>query len=226
MVPPMLLLHWKQIRFGLLPFALAAFGLPLLAVQGLGVPAPEGAMSMEAYRVVGEFQAWLPLFPALAILIGATLALTAWNWDHQLRHVYALSLPIARWEYSLHKMGAGMALALIPAGAFWVGAHLAAGSLVLPAGLHAYPNQLALRFFASIVVTYGVLFAMAAGTVRTTLAVITGLVGLVVVGSLLQAWTPLLQIVDFDFASWMLEAAVSAGGPLQVFTGSWMLIDV
>ena len=36
MYKPMLFLHWKQVRLALVPFTIAAFGLPILAVEGLG----------------------------------------------------------------------------------------------------------------------------------------------------------------------------------------------
>ena len=121
MYRPMLYLHWKQVRWGLLPFAFAAYALPLLAVQGLGTAPGMEATTLEAYRIVGGFQVWLPVFPLLAAAVGMTLALSAWNWDHQLKHVYALSLPISRWRYAALKMGAGATLALVPTAALWFG---------------------------------------------------------------------------------------------------------
>ena len=50
MYQPMLYLHWKQIRFGLIPFMVASFGLPLLTVQGMGTVAGMDSSSLEAYR--------------------------------------------------------------------------------------------------------------------------------------------------------------------------------
>lgn len=228
MVQPMLFLHWKQVRFALLPLALAAYALPLLAVQGLGsVPGLQGP-GLEAYRIVHTYAVWLPAFPLLAAGIGVTLALSSWNWDHQLGHVYALSLPISRWRYAARKMAAGAVLALMPAAALWAGAHVAVASITLPAGLHAYPDQLAIRFLAATLVAYALLFAMAAGTIRTTLWVLAGVAGLLVVDVVATEWLfPWMGILrDHNLATWLYHLLSTTPGPFQVFTGNWTLIDV
>ncbi|MDH3272441.1 MAG: hypothetical protein OEN56_13975, partial [Gemmatimonadota bacterium] len=171
---------------------------------------------------------WLPFFPVLAAAIGMTLALSAWNWDHQLNHVYALSLPITRWEYTLQKLLAGATLALIPALGLWLGAHVAVASIELPAGLSAYPNELGVRFFVAIVLAYALLFAMAAGTVRTTVTVLGLALGFVFFGSILN--DVLAGYFDIFGRVHVVEIVmnwlVQAPGPFEVFTGSWSLIDV
>ena len=129
----MLFLHWKQVRHALALAAVASFALPLMMVSGMGTPPGMDALSLDAYRIVGGVEAWLMFFPLLALAIGVTLALSSWNWDHQLNHVYALSLPLTRWEYTISKMAAGVTLALLPVLAMWLGTHLAAASLSLPA---------------------------------------------------------------------------------------------
>ena len=228
MVQPMLFLHWKQMRVPLALFVVAAFGLPLFSVQGLGTPPGLDGASLDAYRLMATAQAWLPLFPILAGSIGITLALSAWNWDHQQNHVYSLSLPLTRWEYTLQKLMAGAILALVPAAALWIGAQLATASVTLPDGLNAYPNQLATRFFFAIVLSYALLFAMAAGTVRTTLWVAGVVFGFAVFGNVINSYLG----VYFDFfathnvVEMALEWTLSAPGPFEVFTGSWALIDV
>ena len=230
MYRPMLFLHWKQIRMALVPFMIASFGLPLLAIEGLGTPPGMDAATLEAYRLVTDFQAWLPFFPMLAAAIGITLALSAWNWDHQMNHVYALSLPVTRWEYTVAKMGAGVTLALLPVLAMWIGSHVAAASLSLPAGLNAYPNQLTVRFFFAILIGYAAFFALAAGTVKTAVWVLGAVVGFVVIGGIGSEMLADQGTIDFfvrvnvveAVVDWMLEAP----GPLEVFTGSWSLIDV
>lgn len=228
MYQPMLFLHWKQIRFALLPFVLAAYALPLLSVQGLGAAPGMDGPSMEAYRVITTAEAWVVFFPLLAAGIGITLALSAWNWDHTLKHVYALSLPIPRWRYATLKMGAGAVLALLPAAAFWIGSHVAVASISLPAGLNAYPDQLALRFLAAILVAYAIVFAMAAGTTRTTLWLLCGWVAfLLLANPLAHLVTPMVGMREaFDLVEWSLEALVTAPGPFEVFNGNWTLIDV
>jgi hypothetical protein len=228
MYQPMLFLHWKQIRMVLPLFIVASFALPLMAVEGLGTPPGMDAASLEAYRFVGAFQTWLPLFPILAGAIGSTLALSAWNWDHQLQHVYALSLPMTRWEYTIQKMLAGVTLALLPAVGMWVGAQLAAASIDLPEGLHAYPNELALRFFFAELLSYALLFAMAAGTIKTTLWVAGAALGFILFGSiandLLGNYIDLFSRVNIvqEVFDWLIQAP----GPFEVFSGSWSLIDV
>ncbi len=215
MYQPMLFIHWKQSRLLLLPLVVAAFGLPLLSVQGLG-DALRADSFAAAYSEWGALS--LTIYPMLAFLVGVCLALTAWNWDHRLNHVYALSLPLARWEYAMLKMSAGVLLALIPVGAVWIGAHVASAVAVLPAGLSAYPNQLALRFLFAVLLSYALVFAMAAGTTRTTLWIVSGAVAVLVVG----AWV----LGSVDLADAALQMLWRAGGPFEVFTGSWALIDV
>ena len=228
MVQPMLLVHWKQARLLLLPFIVAAFGLPLLVVQGFGWGADEQAVSLEAYRILASYQVWLPYFPMLAASIGGVVALTAWNWDHHLGHVYALSLPVARWEYVMLKMGAGAALLLVPVMALWLGAHAATASITIPEGLRAYPNQLAFRFFAAAMISYALFFAMGAGTIRTTVWIVSAVMAFVIggnlVSSMLELYEPTLDRVNVvqTVVTWLLRA----GGPFAVFTGNWTLIDV
>jgi hypothetical protein len=228
MVQPMLLVHWKQARLLLIPFVVAAFGLPLLAVQGFGGVGDDPAVSMEAYRFLASYQVWLPYFPMLAAAVGGVLALTSWNWDHQLGHVYALSLPVARWEYAMLKMGAGATLVLVPVAAMWVGAHLASASVTLPEGVRAYPNQLAFRFFTATMTSYALFFAMAAGTIRTTVWIVSSVMALVIGGNLvvavLEPYVPALDDLRLvpTIVGWLLRAS----GPFGVFTGNWALIDV
>ena len=228
MVRPMLWIHWKQIRLVLVPLMVASFGMPLLAVDGLGAPPGAAGPSLEAYRIVAAYDVWLPYFPLLAFAVGMTLALSAWNWDHQLHHVYALSLPVTRAEYAMLKLSAGAVLALLPAASMWLGGHLAAASITLPEGLNAYPNQLAFRFLLAILLAYGALFAMAAGTVRTTAWLLTAVVSLVVIGSVgSDLLDPLVEpIVRTNVLEVIARWATSRGGPFEVFLGSWALIDV
>ena len=227
MYQPMLFLHWKQIKVALIPFVVAAFALPLLSVQGMGAPG-ELDSATAAYVILASNQAWLPLFPLLAGAIGVTLALSSWNWDHQLNHVYALSLPLPRWEFAMLKMGAGAALATLPAMAFFAGVHLAAASVTLPSGLHAYPNALALRFFLSILLSYAAFFALAAGTVKTTVTVVAGLFVFLLLGASLNTFLAnfFTYFQHTNVVQAVIDLATSSHGPLEVFVGAWTLIDV
>lgn len=228
MYQPMLFLHWKQIRVALIPLMIGAFALPIVSVQGLGTPADGAEATAMAYQALIGIQGWLPTFPILAAVIGLTLGLSAWNWDHQLNHVHALSLPVPRWRYASLKMGAGAMLAVLPALSFWAGAHAAVASLTLPAGLHTYPDALALRFFLAMLGTYAASFALAAGTVRTTAILATGAFLFLLLGGSLGGWLghylPAFQ--DVNLVETTLKALMSTNGPLEIFSGSWMLIDV
>jgi len=223
----MLFLHWKQIRVALIPFVIAAFGLPLLSIQGLGSPGG-GARSLSAYALMNMSEIWLPLFPLLAVAIGVTLALSSWNWDHQLNHVYALSLPLPRWKYAMLKMGAGATLAAVPAAGFWLGAHLATLSLTLPTGLHAYPNALAVRFLVAILLSYATLFALAAGSVKTTVILFSSIgvfliLGVSLNGALADVFT---YFQDTNVVTAAVKILADPHGPFEVFSGPWTLIDV
>jgi len=228
MYQPMIFLHWKQARLVLIPFVVAAFGLPLASVQGLGAGPAGQTISLGTYQIANAIQVWLPIFPFLAVCTGAVLALTSWNWDHQLNHVYALTLPLARWEYVMRKMSAGAMLVLLPAAALWIGALAAAASVALPPGLQAYPNQLALRFLLAVLLSYSIFFAFAAGTVRTTVWVVSAVILFFLASDLLSSGLGLLipYFRDVNIGSEITAWFFRVGGPFEVFTGNWSLIDV
>ncbi len=232
MFKQMLYVNWKGSRLVLFPLVIASFGLPLLAVQG-ALPDAQWAARFgygtSAANMLDHLQMWLPLFPALAAGVGGIMALAVWNWDHRVEHVYPLSLPLPRWEYSLLKMGSGALLLLVPAFTFWMGALLATASIPIPEGLNPYPTSLAFRFLFASTIAYTVLFAMAAGTMRTAIIIITALVGFVVAGSMMS--DVIVEMVRPDlrgwsFLRWFSLLLVQWPGPFEVFTGSWMLIDV
>lgn len=218
-----LALHWKTVRWALAPFVIAAFGLPLLAVRG---PGPMGAGAY--YGLVDAAQLWLPLFPALAALTGAVLALSAWHWDHQQNHVYALSLPVSRTEYALLKLGGGALLALIPVGAFLAGSLTAVAAVELPSGLNAYPFSLSLRFLLATLVAYAFLFAFAAGTVKTTLVVLSAFLAFLVFGDIAVDFADgfFPQLTGLSILEVFGDAVSDWPGPFQIFFGDWALIDV
>ena len=228
MYKSLLFLHWKQIRHVLVLMVVASFALPLMSVEGLGTTPGMDASGLEAYRIIAGFQAWLIFCPLLAAGVGITLALSSWNWDHQLKHVYALSLPITRWEYTLQKMLAGATLALVPVARLWIGSHVAIASIDLPDGLNAYPNELAIRFLFAILLAYSAFFAAAAGTVKTTLWVVGSILAFVFLGTI--ANDVLGYYVDYFSRVHVVENVLQwmayAPGPFEVFTGSWALIDV
>jgi hypothetical protein len=229
MATQMLFLHWKNVRMGLVPFVIAAFGLPLLALQGTG--RPDGITDgFYASFLLGASRVWLPFFPVLAAATGVTLALSAWSWDHSGNHVYALSLPVSRARYTLLKFGGGALLALLPAGALLVGALLASSSISLPVGLQAYPLAVATRFFYSTLLVYAVCFSLAAGTIRTTVYVLTALVATLIAGDLvLQVAAMTLdrpELTTINVTQWAYELLTNWPGPFHILAGNWSLIDV
>jgi len=221
MLKQMLWLHWKAVRWVMLPLVLLCAGMPLAAMR-LSQTTGGG----DAYDMIVMIELWTPMFPFLAAFTGISMALTAWVWDHNGRHIYALSLPVERWEYVLLKMAAGTLLLAVPAAALWLGAWV--GSLQpIPEGLHAYVLSFSARFLLAALIAYAATFALAAGTVRTASVVITVLLATVIFGS-----------VGVEFVNGTFGASVPAPldvikaaltrwpGPFNVYGGSWMLIDV
>jgi hypothetical protein len=229
MATQMLYLHWKNVRLGLVPFVIAAFGLPLLVVQGVG--RPEGITdAFYASFLLESSRMWLPFFPVLAGATGVTLALSAWSWDHAGNHVYALALPVSRARYALLKFGGGAILSLVPTAAVLIGGLMASASVALPVGLQAYPLAVAMRFFYSTLLVYALTFALAAGTIRTAVIVITAWVATLVAGDLVlqMAATAMArpELATVSVTEWAYRLLTAWPGPFHVLAGNWSLIDV
>ena len=231
MFKQILFLNWKSVRFGMLPFLVAAFALPILAVQGVSLDSslPESA-TIRATQLLYTLQFWTPVFPGFAFALGAVLALLIWNWDHRGEHVYALTLPLPRSRYVAMKMGAGALLLLVPVLVFWVGSLLATSFIEIPEGLRTYPNAIAFRFFLASLIAYAVFFALAAGTMRTAIILLTVWVGFLVIGQIVP---PVLgemfrfqALYEFSLLDWLLRSSLDWPGPFEVYSGNWMLIDV
>jgi hypothetical protein len=230
-----LFVTWKATRFGMIPFIMAAFGLPLLSVQGVrhaaaaGVPLEDGRITTGA-EVLEWVTEWSHLYPALALALGAVLALLVWNWDHRGTHVYPLSLPLPRWKYVLLKMGAGGVLLLIPVGVLWLGSLLAVSTVEIPDGLRAYPTAITFRFLLATLIAFAVFFALAAGTIRTAVILLIVWIALVFLGEgvppILGGLLDMPRLSRFHFLDWILNTSMSWPGPFEVFAGNWLLIDV
>lgn len=209
--------QWKWARLALLPVAVLGFLLPVLSVQDLRA-VQEGlspARFLEGHAQMGA------LYPMLGALLALLLATSAWAADHAGRHVYALTLPIERGRLVLLRLGAGLVLLAIPFLTLWVGCLVAAVSAPIPVGLAAYPHLLALRFLLASIVAFAMFFAIAAGTARSAGWVL----------ALLAAWA-LAQVLlssagsQVDLLTPVLDRVFTWPGPLDVFTGRWVLIDV
>lgn len=209
-------LRWSRLAVAVT--AIAAFALPLLTIQGTGMVDPA---AWQVTDMLDHIRGWSAVYPILAAAVGLVFATTAWSADHRTNHVYALSLPLPRWHLVLLRFAAGASLLAIPVFALWIGSLVASTAAVIPQGLHAYPNTLALRFLLSSLVAYAVFFAISAGTTRTAGYVLAIIAGLLLVQFVLAAGE-----TDVDVVSPVADRLVSLGGPFEVFTGRWMLIDV
>jgi len=223
--------QWKSVRTGLIPMTIAAFGLPLLAVQDLvlpsDLPADSPFRALQAELIYESSQIWLPFFPVFAVILGVVLAMNAWSADHSAGHIYALALPLPRWKYVLWKMGAGSLLLLVPVAFLGAGSLVAVGSLDLAEGLHAYPLLFTQRFLMASLLAFAALFAMASGTTRTTVMVISIALSVIFGGQFLTYYlSQWLPSFDWQLFDWLGRVLVEWPGPFEVYFGNWNLIDV
>jgi hypothetical protein len=121
-------------------------------------------------------------------------------------------------------------LALVPTAALLIGAFAASASLDLPPLLHAYPLAIATRFFFATLLVYAILFALAAGSIRTTVMVLTGWILLLVGGNLAIDFVGTLtanpELAGFNFTDWVFDLMTRWPGPFYILTGNWAFIDV
>jgi hypothetical protein len=210
--------QWKWSRLVITLGTIAAFALPIVSVQGF---ARDAASPMRSGEMLSAMQSWGVLYPVLAAALGLLVAMATWAPDHRGRHVHALSLPLPRWRYVLLRCAAGLVLLAPPVLALLAGAVLATRFAAVPPGLEGYPVALAIRFALATVVAFTVFFAISAGTTRTAaviLATLGGVIAIQVIAGAANVQIDLLTPLQSAFLNWP--------GPLAVFTGRWMLIDV
>jgi hypothetical protein len=206
--------QWKWTKGLALLGVMIGFAIPLFSLR-----TALGEKSLTSF--VNVMAAWGVAYAIAAGALGLTVAMLAWGFDHRLRHVYALSLPISRWRYVLLRFGAGVMMLLLPIAAVLIASEIVAHSSLVPRELHAYPVALALRFGFAVLVAYALFFAISAGTPRTagivlgTLALIIGLQ--IMLGAAGYHVDLMSHVVDVVFATPEL---------LAVFGGRWTLIDV
>lgn len=210
--------QWKWSRIVVALGTIAAFVLPILSVQGFARGASSPAPSGE---LLSAMQSWGVLYPVLAAALGLLVAMATWAPDHRGRHVHALSLPLPRWRYALLRFAAGLVLLAPPVLALLAGAVLATHTADIPPGLEGYPLALVLRFALATVVAFSVFFAISASTTRTAAIILATLGGVLVIQILGQA-----AGVQIDLLTPLQRAVLNWPGPLAIFTGRWMLIDV
>lgn len=210
----MLETQWKWTRGMLLLLAIASFALPVVSLK-----ASLGSRSESLF--IASMQAWSVGYSIIAAGLGLVMAILSWSYDHRLRHVYALSLPVARWRYVLMRFACGFVLLGLPILALFVGTEIVAFSSYVPTTLHAYPFALTLRFAFASFVAYAVFFAISSATARTAGYILGALATLIV-----------LQLVvssaggRANFVEYLVDAVLASPGLLAVFNGRWMLIDV
>lgn len=229
MAAQLLRLHWKSARWILFPFVLATAALPILTarfiVGNAGGAGYGAAVALELSGALGNF------YPVLAALTGALVAVTAWSWDHDAGHVYALSLPLSRARYAGLKFITGLALVCGPALILLLTAGATAlvlESLGVLQGLRAYPLGLATHFLAASAAAYGLFFALAAGRMRTAVIVLSTAVALLIFGGPLMEFL-VMAVPGLDASvspSWFFEFLRSEWGPLGAFGSNWSFLDV
>ena len=213
--------QWLAARLPVVLLAVLAFALPLLTVAYGGglenAPTERVAQWLFAAEKIGV------LIPGLALLVGLLLGIGAWAPDHLGKHVYALSLPLPRSMYVLLKFGAGATLLAVPVVALGLGALVAALSVQLPSGIHAYPIQLTVRFALASLVCFSIFFAISIATKRAALAVLGVICGVLLADVLVLS-------LDFKDAvsvtGWLFQIVTTWPGPLAILMGRWALFDV
>ncbi len=211
--------QWKWSRVVVLAGGAVALCVPVLSVHL--TPADSGVGAERVLALLQQVRAWGSLYPILAGGLGLLVAMSAWAADHRGRHVHALTLPIPRWKYVLLRYGSAALVLAIPASMLLAGGLVAAATVELPSGLEAYPFSLALRFALALLTAFSLFFAVSGGTPRTA-GLILGVLGALVLFAVVAGttgWAPELgmRLLAFLLQGW---------GPLDIFTGRWMLVDV
>jgi len=206
--------QWRWCRTIILPGAVLLAAVPFLMLRDV-------TAAMIPMEVMAVVRAWSPLFPGLAALLGLLVALATWAPDRRGQHIHALTLPVARWRYILFRFGGGILLLGIPILAFALAAWLAVQWTPIPDGLAAYPWSLAFRFALGTSLAFAIFFAILSGTPRTAAIILGVLVAVAACDIVLKLFLP-----QTGLANDLLGVLLTGPGPLALFAGRWMLIDV
>jgi hypothetical protein len=206
--------QWRWTRGLSLLGVLLGFTIPLLSLR-------TALTSESTAGFVAIMQGWGVAYAIVAGAVGLMTAIAAWGYDHRLRHVYALSLPIARWKYVLFRFGAGTALLLLPVLSVFVSSEIVAHSKLVPDVLHAYPVALTLRFAFALLVAYALFFAVSSATGKTA-GFILGAIAVILVAQVVLSTTS----VSVNLLGRAIDVIFATPGLLAVFAGRWTLIDV
>jgi hypothetical protein len=210
--------QWKWSAWAVIVATIAGFVLPVLTVQDAGLMNPD---AVDVVNMMGRVEIVGTFYPILALAAGVAMALLIWGPDHRGNHVYALSLPLPRWHYTLLRLAAGAVLLVPMIVALWVGALIATAASTLPVGLHAYPTAIGIRFAIALLLGYAFFFALASGTMRTTV---------IVLGILPVAFITLSQLITLVGGPNVLDLTLNwvadLPGPFRLLFDPWLLINV
>lgn len=212
--------QWKRTKGAALLATVLGFVIPIASVQMVSWNGDPRYWN-GAVGVVMAMQSFGVWYSLLAAGCGLAFATFAWSQDNAARHVYALSLPIARSKYAAMRFGAGALFLLLPALGVLIGCLIASLIAPIPIGMHAYPLSLTFRFLLAAAVAFAIFFAISAATPRAAAIVLGGIAAVVVIGFMLS-----LAAVRIDFLSTVITTLFASPGILSIFTGRWMLIDV
>jgi hypothetical protein len=211
--------QWMSSRIVVIAVAILALAIPLGSVYYggdlRGADPYQVSSWLYASRTVGQ------IIPVVALGLGVLLGLTAWSSDHAGRHVYALSLPLPRWKFVLMRFGSGLVLLSVPVVSLGIGAVIASRAVILPAGIHAYPLQMTLRFGLASIVMFAIFFTISIGTRRAVVFTLGLLGGLVLADILLASFGRHAIVLETAFT--MLT---TWPGPLAILMSGWALFDV
>lgn len=213
----LLRLQWRESRLAILLLAAAGIFLPLASLNGVR----HAADPWEAWELLRASATWSAWYPLLAMAAALVLSAGAWIGDHRSGHVYALTLPVARWRYLLMRYAAGGALLLAVGGILWLGATIATAPLTLPPLLHAYSGSLTLRFCLAGLTAFTLLFALNGLTPRAARLLVAALLVLVIAAAMADLLSLGIRPLGLT-----LDALLGPYSPLAVFRAPWMLIDV
>ena len=218
MFPMLFRLMWMRTRGGLAVALIAGFTVPLLMLANGGGLATEDA---PVYQWLRQSALLGQLLPVATVFLGVYLGIMAWADDHQGKHVYALSLPVRREVFAMHRFACGSVLLMLPSLGLLAGSLVAAAAVDLAGGVHAYPMALFGRFVFATFTCYAIFFAISIATRRAVFFVFAT-IGAVLLGQLLL----MLASANFDLIGTVLKGLTTWPGPFEVLTGRWALFDV
>jgi hypothetical protein len=215
-----LIAQWAASRQAVLTFVVLCFAAPLMAVY-FGTSGAGADM--------GQVRGWLMgaervgrVLPILALFAGVLFGMAAWAPDHFGRHVYALSLPVPRWQFVLLRFAAGTTLLVAPVAALSLGAFMATLAVHLPTGIHAYPVQLTVRFALASLLCFSMFFSIAIATKRAVLMTLSSIGGVLLADLLYSTFAE----NGFSITATLFTALTTWPGPLAILMGRWALFDV